>query len=86
MEKGKKGITILIPQKVKGQQSIFVVKQAIMGEVQQLNLCTVEIHPCYLPRHKNLLLTFDVLGLSKTIIKHYVTVHIILCMCITNVT
>ena len=30
-------------QKVKGQWSIFVVKQAIMAEVQQLNLCTVEI-------------------------------------------
>ena len=39
-----------------------------MVEVQQLNLCTVEIQPCYLPRHKNLLLTFDLLGLSKTII------------------
>jgi len=35
-------------QKVKGQQSIFIVKQAIMAEV---NLCTVEIQPCYLPRH-----------------------------------
>ena len=42
-----------------------------MGEVQQLNLCTVEIHPCYLPRHKNLLLTFDLLGLSKTIIPFF---------------
>ena len=61
----------MIPQKVKGQQSIFVVKQAIMVEVQQLNLCTVEIHPCYLPRHKNLLLTFDLLGLSKTIIPFF---------------
>ena len=39
------------PQKVKGQQSIFIVRQAIMAEVQQLNLCTVEIQPCYLPRH-----------------------------------
>ena len=32
----KKGDLFLISQKVKGQQSIFVVKQAIMGEVQQL--------------------------------------------------
>ena len=61
----------MIPQKVKGQQSIFVVKQAIMVEVQQLNLCTIEIYPCYLPRHKNLLLTFDLLGLSKTIIPFF---------------
>ena len=38
-------------QKVKGQQNIFVVKQAIMAEIQQFNLCTVEIQPCYLPRH-----------------------------------
>ena len=42
-----------------------------MVEVQQLNLCTIEIHPCYLPRHKNLLLTFDLLGLSKTIIPFF---------------
>ena len=69
---GKRGyITVFDTQKVKGQQSIFVVKQAIMVEVQQLNLCTIEIHPCYLPRHKNLLLTFDLLGLSKTIIPFF---------------
>ena len=63
----KRGQPFLIPQKVKGQQSIFVVKQAIMGEVQQL----YQIHPCYLPRHKNLLLTFDLLGYSKTIIPFF---------------
>ena len=37
----------------------------------RFNSCIIEIHPCYLPRHKNLLLTFDLLGYSKTIIPFF---------------
>ena len=35
---GKRGQLFLKPQKVKGQRSIFIVKQAIMFKVQQLKL------------------------------------------------
>ena len=43
----KKEKAILNPNKVKGQSSIFIVKQIIKPEVQQLKLYT---QPCYLAR------------------------------------
>ena len=36
-----------------------------MGEVQQLNLCTVEIQPCYLPRHQKVIVDLWPFGIIK---------------------
>lgn len=48
------------PQKVNGQQSIFIVEQVIKAEVHQLN---GEIQPSYCVRQFFKLLTFDLLEL-----------------------
>ena len=63
-----KGVSIFNnPQKVNGQQSIFIVKEVIKAEVHQLN---GEIQPSYRARQFFKLLTFDLLGLlvSETLI------------------
>ena len=55
----------MITQKLKCQQSIFLVEQAIMVKFQQLKLCHVKIQPCYLLHYKNSLLTFDLWNYQK---------------------
>ena len=56
-----KGVSIFNnPQKVNGQQSIYIVEQVIKAEVHQLN---GEIQSSYRARQVFKLLTFDLLGL-----------------------
>ena len=64
--KGSVEITVFDnPQKVKGQLSIVIVKQAVMFELQQLKLCTVEIQPCYLSEK------IETWGITKAIASLY---------------